>query len=131
MKIEIKFRGRGIGLDKWVYGYYWRDNSTGQHKITMDLSDDNFCCHEIDVETLGEYVGINDKDNNQMYEGDIVKYTNSGESGLGRIEKWRGGFVVVWDEVKTATPSVLTPMFYLGCSAEWEIVGNIYELKSA
>jgi uncharacterized phage protein (TIGR01671 family) len=68
----IRFRGKRIDNGEWVYGYYWRDNSNGKHKITVDLSDDNFISHEVDPKTIGQYSTFKAKNGTEIYQGDII-----------------------------------------------------------
>lgn len=122
MKREIEFRGLRTDGQGWAYGYYWRDNSNGKHKITVDLSDDNFYCHEIDPETVGQYIGIKDLKAEKLYEGDIV---DGHSDGFGVIEwsDFDGGYDYCFDD---------------GASVGlWEVrdrlrkIGNIYEHKKS
>ena len=57
---EILFRAKNL-IGEWVYGYYLQRN--GNHYINDDL---------IDLNTLGQYTGLKDKNDNKIFEGDIL-----------------------------------------------------------
>jgi uncharacterized phage protein (TIGR01671 family) len=63
---QIKFRGKTVDGRKWVHGYYYYN---GSHVI---IDSDYIQC-VIDPETLGQFVGICDVNNTEIYEGDILK----------------------------------------------------------
>ncbi len=69
---KIQFRAIRKDNNEFCFGYYWFDNSNKKHKITVDLSDDNFTCHEILIDTLGMFSGFSDKHGNDIYSGDDI-----------------------------------------------------------
>ncbi len=133
MKREIQFRGIDIDDGTWLYGYLVKNNNryfifdgdldtTGVYP-TWNRS-------EVLPETVGQLIRKQDKNNNEIFEGDIVK------DEYGRIllvEWWKCGFgfkalretnfiranrIIDWFEGDTPRP---------------EIIGNIIqnpELKS-
>jgi uncharacterized phage protein (TIGR01671 family) len=80
------FRGKREDNGEWAYGYYfadWRYNDNGNHYIRWA---DSSITVEVIPETVGQCTGLRDKNDNLIFEGDILKITYEQETYVD--EEW-------------------------------------------
>lgn len=128
MNREIKFRGLRSDGNGWVYGYYSPVNVPILGTLGHCINENGYRAIDIEYSSLGQYTGLKDKNDKDIYEGDRIRYANSMEHGDGVIG-FSAGFLIEWDlsTVKTEHPMIMQPLFYFQCSAEIEVIGNIHE----
>lgn len=66
---KIEFRGKSK-TGEWVFGYLIEGEADG----TLYIGKNNMQCTAVDPETVGQFIGFDDKYNKPIYEGDIVLY---------------------------------------------------------
>ena len=130
MNRNIKFRGKSIENDKWIYGDL-KHNET--YSICYDKNDVYF---EVDDKTVGQFTGLLDINCKEIYEGDIVfciffhYYTGSEvEQQLkGIIEWFQGGFVikVIENDFENAGQYSISDS-YIDTTMQVEVLGNVFD----
>ena len=70
MNREILFRGKRVDSSEWFEGSYWLSRSAVRETTYITDGYGNLFC--VIPETVGQYTGLNDKNNVKIFDGDIV-----------------------------------------------------------
>lgn len=76
---EILFRAKNAVTNKWAEGGYCHYDDIADHGrddcdyIVEKHDGKSFPFIKINLETLGQYTGFNDRDDNKIFEGDIIR----------------------------------------------------------
>lgn len=121
---EIRFRGKCRNTGAWVYGSHVQTGVGLHYIIPQNLISNALFETVVDKESVGQYIGLKDKNGKGIYEGDIVDTTYDGSTFVG---------VVVYDlseldfKATDGKEHYRQNFQYLPRCDEIEIIGNIYE----
>lgn len=96
---EILFRGKRTDNGEWVYGNY--NNVNGKAYIFPEDATDSYDNYQVDPATVGQYTGVVDRNGKQVFEDDIIGYTDTdtGKTKIFGVVKWyyEGNFYINTD----------------------------------
>lgn len=136
---EIKFRGFGAG--KWRYGYYVHFDERPLSVIynpkfrDFIISQGKYGEHAIpvDPETVGQFTGLHDKNDKEIYEGDVIEDKKYNYKHLIRYSNDKACFTATL--TKYVDDDISERFWECDVTQRWinecgkEVIGNIYDNK--
>ncbi len=121
---EIKFRGKRVDNSKWVYGYIIKWD--GKSHIYEDTGDLLQKAVEVHQKTVGQFTGLKDSKNCDLYEGDIVLAREQNNISKKKHKQevifYYGGFRLAMLPNKIRLRNISAPLI----ENDVEKIGNIY-----
>ena len=120
---EILFRGARVCDGHFVNGSLVEvngecDSNESVPHIVISYGPDTFDWFEVDPETVGQYTGIDDREGEKIFEGDIFKI--GAENNIYTVRFDYGCFLAYEDDVQVGILAELATMFI-------KKIGNIYD----
>lgn len=125
---EILFRGKRVDNGKWVEGWYYESQFATYIIPDVQAKNGNVCNVEVDPATVGQYTGLQDKNGQKIFEGDIVEKTLWWRGKIdgkirGVITFDHANYVISWNQ-ETHISRYISSIDNMG---SLEIIGNVHD----
>lgn len=126
MKREIKFRGKDFLKEEWVYGDLVKTKNFVAIKKT---NGDYFRPTQVSPNTVGQYTGLKDCNDKEIYEGDIVKgVSHKSDSCISELIPFDViGVVGYHKEYQTLEVRTRQASLHIEVAIKGEVIGNIHD----
>lgn len=111
---KIVFRGKQRDNGEWFYGDLIHLN----HCVSIRSKD---CARSVVPETVGQYTGLTDKNGMRIFEGDLIRSTETGETAIVQWFSEHSAFMI-WCKTSNQVG------FLYECEKSIiEVIGNIHD----
>lgn len=116
---EILFRGKTVDNGEWIYGDY--SAPFAFYPANIFKQDGEYEGVAVVPETVGQYTGLTDKNGMRIFEGDLIRSTETGETAIVQWFSEHSAFMI-WCKTSNQVG------FLYECEKSIiEVIGNIHD----
>lgn len=114
----ILAHGKCIHTQEWTEGYF-----VGTHNGKSYICQPNIGIVEIYPDSVGDYIGIDDRNGKHIFDGDVVRHYNHATNK----EYFEIG-IIRWNQQDACFERTSSPVAVrVSTKCEYEVVGNIFD----
>ena len=126
---EILFRGKCKNDNKWLYGFPY---VTRKYAVKINWYCSEFGSmrtDEIIPETVGQFIGLTDKNGKKIFEGDICRFRRFNDIYIGKIafNVKTASFIMWYQPIVESYGKKATQKKLLSVRDNIEVIGNIHD----
>ena len=121
----ITFRGLRTDGKGWVYGGYFQ-HTPDEDGVRYYIFDFNEGAVEVMPESVGQFTGLHDKNGKEIYEGDIIKFSQWALGSYSEKISVKSTGIAEWS-LNKGKWFIENDLWDLGIFSDREVIGSIYE----